>query len=72
MKNYVTFGQDHVHRVNEKTFDCDCVAFYESEDYSTGRDKAFELFGQKFSFHYVEKDFDFSSMRFYPRGFIEV
>jgi hypothetical protein len=31
MKTYVTFGQDHAHAVNGKTFDKDCVAIIHSE-----------------------------------------
>lgn len=32
MKTYVTFGQAHVHRINGKTFDADCVACIEHSD----------------------------------------
>ena len=72
MKNYVTFGQDHTHRVNGKTFDRDSVATYDSLDGIDGRDKAFELFGPKFCFHYTEENWDPSSIRFFPRGYVEV
>jgi hypothetical protein len=71
-KTYVTFGQDHVHRVNETTFDCDCVAVIECDDETHGRKLAFDFFGPKFCFSYFDDQFDMSSMRHFPRGFIEV
>ena len=70
-KTYVTFGQDHVHYVNGKTFDCDCVAVINHKD-SNGRELAFEIFGLQFCMEYPEKRFDHSSMHYYPRGLIEV
>lgn len=69
---YVTFGQDHAHRVNGKTFDCDCVAAIQADNAADGREKAFELFDRKFCFEYFEDAFDKESMRYYPRGIIEV
>ena len=72
MKTYVTFGQDHAHRVNGKTFDCDCVAVIDCDSPQEGRRLAFEYFGPKFCFEYPEEQFDLGSMHYYPRGFIEV
>ena len=71
-KTYITFGQDHVHRVNGKTFDCDSVAVIESEGPQEGRDKAFELFGPKFCFEYPEVHWDASQLKWFPRGLINV
>lgn len=71
-RHYVTFGQEHMHRVNGKVLDKDCVAVFEAENYGAGRERAFELFGPKFCFDYHDKDFDQSSMSFYPRGFINL
>lgn len=65
---YFTFGQDHVHRVNGKTIDCDCVVKISSEE---PRDKMFELFGPKWSMQYDEMPQD-KLNRFYPRGIIEL
>ena len=48
MKHYVTFGQVHVHKVQGKTLDRDTVAVYEAESWEEGREKAFDLFGDKF------------------------
>jgi len=72
MKTYVTFGQDHVHKVNGKVLDKDCVAVINSGSAEEGRKIAFELFGPKFCFEYPEERFDFDSMSYFPRGLIEV
>ena len=70
MKTYITFGQSHVHSINGKTFDKDCVAVIHCKNAKDGRNLALEIFGQKFSFEYPEKKFNFDDMKFYPRGFI--
>lgn len=67
MKTYVTFGQEHVHRVNGKTLDKDCVAVVNGN-----REKVFELFGQKFCFEYPEDLWDKEKMKYFPRGYVEV
>lgn len=62
---YVTFGQQHTHRVNNTTFDCDCVARVKGD-----RDRVFELFGPKFCFAYDnEKEVN---LEYFPRGIINV
>ena len=40
------FGQTHVHSINGKTFDKDCVAVIEAEDAHTGRELAHIYFGE--------------------------
>jgi len=72
MKTYVTFGQVHVHSVNGKTFDKDCVAVLEAPTEQEGRARAFELFKGVFCFTYPEQHWDRADMRFYPRGYINV
>lgn len=72
MKIYVTFGQGHVHNVNGKTFDKDCVAMLKAENYGEGRRKAFECFNNKFCTTYDESDITPGFMCFFPRGIIEV
>jgi hypothetical protein len=65
---YFTFGQDHVHRVNGKTFDCDCVVQITSSD---PRWTMIENFGTKWAFEYdsmPQEKID----RYYPRGIIEL
>lgn len=67
MRTFVTFGQDHVHRVNGITFDADCVALVHGD-----RERVFEIFGSKFCFEYPEAHWDESKLKYFPRGIIEV
>ena len=67
MKTYVTFGQEHLHRIGGKIFDRDCVAVVEGD-----RERVFELFGPKFCFEYQENTWDEGKMKYFPRGYIEV
>ena len=71
-KTYITFGQDHVHRVNNVIVDKDCVGIIESENAVRGREIAFELFGPKFSMEYPEQYWEEDSMKFFPRGYIKL
>jgi hypothetical protein len=67
MKTYVTFGQVHVHSINGKTFDKDCVAVVNGN-----RDKVFEIFGGVFCFEYPEDTWNEEEIKYYPRGYITV
>lgn len=71
-KTYVTFGQGHIHRVNGRIFDKDCVAAIEADNAVDGREKAFRYFGRVFCFEYFEDEFDFENLKFYKRGIINV
>jgi len=71
-KHYFTFGQSHVHRVNGKTFDCDCIAVIEADNHTRAREIAFKNFGPTWCFSYEQEDWDEKDMRYYPRGYIEV
>ena len=71
-KTFVTFGQDHAHRVNGETFDKDCVAVIETEHQNDGRAVAFELFGPKFCMEYGEEYWNHETqMKWFPRGYIK-
>ena len=72
MKTYVTFGQVHVHSVNGKTFDKDCVAVIECESQKEGRDKAVNYFNNVFFTTYFEDDWDEKALSYFPRGYINV
>lgn len=72
MRHFVTFGQEHVHRINDQTLDAHCVACFTADDVAAGRARAFELFGPQFCFHYTEEEFDWESLRFFPRGIIDL
>jgi hypothetical protein len=72
MKIYISFGQTHVHSVNGKKFDKDCLAEIECSDYEDGRKKAFEYFGPKFFTSYTKEQVDGNRLSFFPRGVIPV
>jgi len=72
MKLYITFGQDHTHHINSKTFDCNCVAEIECIDYADGRSKAFKFFGPKFSTSYIGIDLTHEFISHFRRGIIPV
>lgn len=70
-KHYVTFGQVHVHRVQGKTLDCDTVAVYEAESWNEGREKAFDLFGDKFFTDYHGDKWNEEEMLpYFPKGYV--
>lgn len=71
-KQYVTFRQVHVHSINGKTFDKDCVAVFDAHSDSEGRRLAFDFFGPKFCMHYSQERWNEEDLLFYPRGYIEV
>ena len=76
-KMYITFGQVHVHSVNGRTFDKDCVACFDCENYADGRAIAFEIFGPKFHNSYfaissLDDEFTDDILKYFPRGVINV
>lgn len=70
--HYVTFGQNHTHRVNGKTLDCDSVAMYKAKNYKEGREKAFEYFGGEFFTDYHANEFNMEDLEYFPRGIINI
>ncbi|AUR83094.1 hypothetical protein NVP1031O_112 [Vibrio phage 1.031.O._10N.261.46.F8] len=69
---YVTMGQAHTHRVSGITVDADCVVRITAEDRSSGRGRAHELFGEKFSFSYFEDEWNVDDMKYFPRGYVDL
>lgn len=67
MKIYISFGQSHVHGVNKKIFDKDCLCEIECNDFNEGREKAFSAFGPKFHNSYMEHEVE-GVLRFFPKG----
>ena len=57
-KTYVTFGHNHTHHIDGKTYDKDCVAVIYANDEIEGRNLAFKIFGTKFCFEYPENSSD--------------
>lgn len=64
---YFTFGQSHVHRINGKTFDCDCVVRITAEDPSQ---VMHDTFGPKWAFQYSSPPPKLE--QYYPRGIIDL
>ena len=62
---YFTFGQAHAHRVNGRTYDCDCVVKITASD---PREVMVHHFGHTWSMEYEE----IPDMRLYPRGCFEL
>ncbi len=70
---FITFGQEHIHYINGETYDKDSVAVIETDSLVKGRERAFEIFGDKFCFEYPEKHWDNSKLeKYYPRGLIYI
>ena len=72
MKLFITFGQNHIHKVNGKTFDHNCVAEIECINYADGRSKAFKFFGPKFRTSHIKSDLTHEFMSHFRRGIIPV
>lgn len=68
---YITFGQIHVHRVNNITFDKDSIAKINCSSYADGREKAFKFFGAKWHNCYIEEDITDKVLSYFPRGILE-
>ena len=66
-KTYITFGQVHVHSVNGKTFDKNCVALVNLPE-----EEARKVFWPEFHQSFTEEQFNPKIMEYYPRGIIEV
>lgn len=71
-KTFVTFGQSHLHKIGDKVLDKDSVAVIKCSDESSGRELAFEYFGDKFFTTYFEDKFNMDNMIYFPRGLIDV
>jgi|GEM_PF-1648589 len=70
-KYYITFGQVHVHSVNGKTFDKDCVCEIETIDRGTAHSIAMDIFNGKFHNTLDKVDME-KSLHYYPRGIIKL
>jgi hypothetical protein len=64
----ITFGQDHTHRVNSVTIDCNSLVRVTGPDYATCRRYVWELFKGVFAFDYEESKF--THWHYYPRGVV--
>lgn len=71
-KLMITFGQNHTHRINGKTLDCDCVGVITADTHEEADRLAFEWFDGKFHQHVPDTHWDDDSMKYYPRGYVEI
>lgn len=63
---YYTFGQAHIHRVNGRTFDKDCVVEIIGTDGESCHSIMVRTFGQQWANEYGTCP----DLKFYPRGVI--
>ncbi len=66
---YVSFGQDHVHRLGDITLDKDILLKITALDGHVARERAFKALGRQWSMLYTEETVQFE---YFPRGFVEV
>lgn len=73
-KVYITFGQVHVHSINGKTLDKDCVAVINCNSYGHGRTMAFEYLDGVFHNCYSHEEYIDGKVgiEYFPRGLIEI
>ena len=67
IKFYFTFGQNHTHRCNGVTLDCDGVVEIKAENGKQARQIMFDTFGRKWAFQYTEETME---MDYFPRGVV--
>jgi hypothetical protein len=67
-KYYFTFGQIHVHSVNGKTFDKNCVVEIEATSFCAAKTEMLYHFGIKWAMQYTK----LPDMSFFPRGIIKI
>lgn len=71
-KFFFTFGQDHVHRYEGVTLDCDSVVQINAIDEEAARIRMRDAFGLKWGFSYSEESMKESLKKYYPRGVVLV
>lgn len=70
---YVTFGQEHTHRINNKTYDCDSVLLVQAENEISARIELNKMFSGKWSSIYTEEFYWKKEMNnYFPRGILNL
>ena len=73
MNHYFTFGQSHVHRIQGKTIDCDCVARVKADTHEEARNFIFMETEGRFCFSYDDSSWsEEEQMPYFPRGYIDL
>ena len=70
-KYYITFGQVHVHSVNGKTFDKDCLAEITAKTNAKAHARAMDVFKGLFHQCMSENQLE-NALPYYPRGVIKL
>ena len=70
-KFYISFGQVHVHSIDGKTLDKDCLAELEAETKEEAHKVAMDIFNKTFHNVYTENELS-SVIKYFPRGIIRV
>lgn len=68
MKFYISFGQIHVHSIEGKTIDKDCIVEMEANSKREAHERSMDIFNKKFHRVYDTKP----DMSYFPRGIIEL
>lgn len=71
-RTYILFGNDHVHYINGKLFDKDCVGVISCTSHKEGRVIARKMFGTDFALVYTGSYFNSKEYNEFHRGFISV
>lgn len=69
MKTYFTFGQVHIHKIDNHTLDKDCVIEVEGHSEDDCRSKVYNAIGDKWAFSYPDTP---PPMHYFPRGIIKL
>ena len=66
----VTFGQSHMHTINDYFLDHDIVLVVPGYSYGEVRKRVWEMFDDQFAFMYDAIDFEkMNNIKYFPRGF---
>jgi len=68
LTSWFTFGQEHVHSVDGRTYDKDVVVKITAYSPETPREIMFRYFGPKWSMEYSKEP----NMTLFPRGIFEI
>ena len=71
MNFYISFGQAHAHRINNRTYDCDSLMLVQAETEIAARLHVRMLTGGLWSGTYKAEDLP-DVLRYFPRGVINV
>ena len=72
MKIYVTFGQFHIHYINNIVINKNCVVVLNAKNHKDGRKKTFDLFDKFFFTTYLESDIDSKFLSHFHKGLINL